>query len=131
MIESPVKRAPEQPTADLGDLLEDALHQAKSLIQAELSLARRELVAELKSTASSLLQLVIGVMFLQAGLVTLGVLAVLALGVGIAAVGVVIAFAAVGAVFLLVARRALAQRKLPHTTARLTRDAKQVMETVK
>jgi ABC-type nickel/cobalt efflux system permease component RcnA len=70
-------------------------------------------------------------MFLQAGLVTLGVLAVLALGVGTAAVGVVIALAAVGAVFLLVSWRALAQRKLPHTAARLALDAKQVMETVK
>jgi len=131
MIESSVKRAPERPTPDLGDLLEDALHQAKSLLQAELSLARRELVTELKSTASSLLLLVVGVMFLQAGLVTLGVLLLLALGVGVASAGVVIALAAVGAALLLIARRGLAQRKLPHTTARLALDAKQVMETVK
>jgi|GEM_PF-1038657 hypothetical protein len=131
MNESSVKRAPERPTPDLGDLLEDALHQAKSLMQAELSLARRELVTEVETATRSLVLLVVGVMFLQAALVTLGVLFVLALGVGVASEAVVVALAAIGAAVLLFARRALAHRKLPRTAARLTLDAKQVMETVK
>ena len=71
-------------------------------------------------------------MFLQAALVTLGVLLVLALGVGVASVGRGRRWLLlIGVATLLVARRALAQRKLLHTTARLTLDAKQVMETVK
>jgi uncharacterized membrane protein YqjE len=131
MTELSVKRAPEQPTPDLGDLLEDVLHQSKSLVQAEFSLARRELVAELRAATGSLVLLVIGVMFLQAALVTLGVLFVLALGVGVASAGVVVALAAIGAAVLLLARHQLAHRKLPRTLARLTLDAKQVMETVK
>jgi hypothetical protein len=131
MTESSVKRAPEQATPDLGELLEDVLHQAKTLMQAELSLARRELVTELKTAASSAVLLIVGVMFLQAALVTLGVLLVLALGAGVASVAVVVGLAVIGVAVLLFARRALAQRKLPHTTARLKLDAKQVMETVK
>jgi uncharacterized membrane protein YqjE len=131
MIEPSVQRAPAPSPPDLGDLLEDALHQAKSLVQAEFSLARRELVAELSTTLSSLVALLIGVMFLQAALVTLGVLLVLALGVGIASAAVVVALAAIGSLVVLVARHKLAQRKLRHTAARLTRDAKQVLETVK
>jgi uncharacterized membrane protein YqjE len=131
MTEPSVQRAPAPSPPDLGDLLEDALHQAKSLVQAEFSLARRELVTELSTTLSSLVALLIGVMFLQAALVTLGVLLVLALGVSIAAAAVVVALAAIGSLVVLVARRKLAQRKLPHTAARLTRDANQVLETVK
>ncbi|HEY1533068.1 MAG TPA: phage holin family protein [Polyangiaceae bacterium] len=131
MTEPSVKRAPAPSPPDLGDLLEDALHQAKSLVQAEFSLARRELATELSATTSSLVALLIGVMFWQAALVTLGVLLVLALGVGIASAAVVVALAAVGSVVVLVARHALAQRNLQHTAARLTRDAKQVLETVK
>jgi uncharacterized membrane protein YqjE len=131
MTESFVKHAPTPPPPDLGDLLEDALHQAKSLVQAEFSLARRELVTELNATTSSLVALLVGVMFLQAALVTLGVLLVLALGVGIASAAVVVALAVIGGAVVLFARQALAQRNFQHTAARLTRDAKQVLETVK
>jgi uncharacterized membrane protein YqjE len=131
MTESSVRRAPEQATPELGELLEDVLHQAKSLLQAEFSLARRELVTELKAAAGSLVALLIGVMFLQAALVTLGVLCVLALGVGIASAAVVVALAAIGSAVVLFARRALGQRSLQQTAARLARDAKQVLETVK
>ena len=131
MTESFVKRAAEPPTPDLGELLEDVMQQAKSLVQAEFSLARRELAAEFGTATSSLVLLLIGVMFLQAALVTLGVLAVLALGVSIASAIVVVALGAVGAALLLYARHALAHRKLPRTVARLTLDAKQVLDTVK
>jgi uncharacterized membrane protein YqjE len=131
MTESSLKSAPEQPTPDLSDLLEDALQQAKSLVQAELSLARRELVTELRTTASSLVLVLVAVMFFQAALVTLGVLLVLALGIGVASAAVVLALAVIGAAVLLFARHSLAQRKLPHTATRLKLDAKQVMETVK
>jgi hypothetical protein len=131
MTELSVKRTPTPPTPDLGDLLEDVLQQSKSLVQAEFSLARRELVAELRVATGSLVLLVTGVMFLQAALATLGVLIVLALGAGVASAGVVVALAAIGGVALLVARHELAHRKLPRTVARLTLDAKQIAETVK
>jgi uncharacterized membrane protein YqjE len=131
MTEPSVKRAPTPSPPELGDLLEDALHQAKSLVQAEFSLARRELATELKATTSSLVALLIGAMFLQAALVTLGVLLVLALGVGIASAAVVVALAVIGGAVVLFARQALAQRGFQHAAARLTRDAKQVLETVK
>jgi uncharacterized membrane protein YqjE len=128
MLESP---APKQPAPNLGELVEDALQQAKTLVQAEFSLARGELKSELKQALGSALLLVAGAMFLQAALVTLGVLLILAVGVGIGSVLVVVGFAAVAAVFLVVGLRAADQRKLPRTTARLSSDAKQVLETVK
>ena len=130
MFES-TQRKPEPAGPNLGDLVEDALHQAKTLVQAELSLAKRELTSEVTSTFESLIWLAVGVLFAQAALSTLGVLAVLALGVGVAALGVVLVLAAVSAALMIIGVRALKTRKLPKTTARLTMDAKQVMETVK
>ena len=132
MFESPAqRRAPEPAGPNLGDLVEDALLQAKSLVQAEFSLARRELTAEVTSTFGSLLWVGIGVLFAQAALTTLGVLAVIALGAGLASLAVVLVLAAISAVLIIVGTRSLTQRKLPKTTARLALDAKQVMETVK
>jgi hypothetical protein len=131
MTESNVRRAEAPPAPDFGDLLEDALLQAKNLVQAELSLARREVVSELSTAAHSLVTLVVGLMLLQAALATLGVLLVLSLGVSVASGGVVLGFALLGAVAVLYARRSLAQRKLARTTSRVALDAKQVMETVK
>ena len=94
-------------------------------------MARRELAAELGAATSSLVALLIGVMFLQAALVTLGVLSVLALGVSVASAAVSVALAAIGAAVLVHARHTLAHRKLPRTVARLKLDAKQVLDTVK
>lgn len=131
MTESAVKRAPNAPAPNFGDLVEDALLQAKTLIQAELSLAKREVQSEVKGASSSLVLLLIGAMFLQAALVTLGVLLVLALGAGLAASSVVVVLAAVGVACAFVAVRELGKRKLPRTSARLALDAKQVLETVK
>jgi uncharacterized membrane protein YqjE len=131
MTESAVKRAPDSAPPNFGDLVEDALLQAKNLVQAELSLARRELSSEMKGAYGALLLLSIGAMFLQAALVTLGVLLILAFGVGIAAGVVIAVFAAVGLTCTLLAARALGGRKLPRTSARLALDAKQVLETVK
>ena len=115
----------------MGDLVEDALLQAKTLVQAELSLARAELKTEFKQTLGSALALGVGVIFFQAALVTLGVLLVLALGPGIGAVIVVVGLLAIAVVCAVVGVRALQQKKLPRTTARLSTDAKQVLETVK
>ena len=115
----------------MGEVLEDALLQAKTLIQAELSLARHELSSEIHGAMASLLLLAVGAMFLQAALMTLGVLLVIAFGVGIASAAVIALFVAIGGVCLAMAARALGRRKLPRTTERLSRDAKQVLETVK
>jgi Flp pilus assembly protein TadB len=128
MLES---AAPKQPAPNLGELVEDALHQAKTLVQAEFSLARSELKSELKQTLSSALLLGAGAMCLQAALVTLGVLLILALGVGMTSVLVVLGLAALGAALLVVGVKSAQRRKLPRTTDRLSSDAKQVMETVK
>jgi uncharacterized membrane protein YqjE len=131
MSESVAKVSHESAPRNIGDVLEDALLQAKTLIQAELSLARHELSSELQGAYGSLLLLSIGAMFLQAALVTLGVGIVLAFGGSVAAVVVVAVFTALGCTCALLAARALGKRKLPRTTARLTLDAKQVLETVK
>jgi hypothetical protein len=130
MSEPAAERADAAPP-HLGELLENTLHHAKSLLQAELSLARRELSGELSAAYGSLGLLVVAAMFLQAALSTLAVVLVLAFGVGIAAVGLVALLAAVGAVLMVVALCSLERRKLPRTTARLALDAQQVMETVK
>lgn len=116
---------------NLGDLLEDALVQAKTLVQAELALARGELKSELARAVSSVLMLIVGAMFLQAALATLGVLLVMAFGVGVAATAVVVGLAGIGVVLALLGMRTLERKKLPQTTARITADAKQVLETVK
>ncbi len=131
MFGSEAKRAPETPGPNLGDLLEDALHQAKDLVQAELSLARRELASELDAAYSALGLLAVGAVLVQAGVATLGVVLVLAFGVGVAAISVVVGFLAIGGVLVVLALRSLERRKLPRTTARLALDAKQVLETVK
>jgi uncharacterized membrane protein len=128
MLESAV---PKQPAPNLGELVEDALHQAKTLVQAEFSLARSELKGELKQALSSALLLGAGAMCLQAALVTLGVLLVLALGVGVASVLVVFGLVVIAAALMLVGVHAIKGRKLPRTTDRLASDAKQVLETVK
>jgi hypothetical protein len=93
---------------NLGQLLENTLHHGKTLLQAELSLAR-----------------------LQAALTTLGVVLVLAFGVGVAAIALIVVLAGAGTVLVVMALRALERKKLPRTTARLTLDAQEVMETVK
>ena len=131
MFESGAVRSAEKARPNLGEVLEDALHQAKSLVQAELSLARSELVGELSHAYSALGFLAAGAILLQAGLATLGVLLVLALGVGIAAGAVVVAFLALGGALVFLAIRSFERKKFPRTTARLALDAKQVMETVK
>lgn len=131
VMDSSLNRAPEKPSPNLGDLLEDVLHQSKSLVQAEFSLARREFVADLKTTASSLVVVIFGVLILQAALATLGVLLVMAFGVGVGGAAVVVGFFAVGAVVLVWGLRSIERRKLARTSARLSLDAKQVMETVK
>jgi uncharacterized membrane protein YqjE len=128
------ERASEQPQPaepNLGQLLENTLHHGKELLQAELSLARRELSTEVSSAVGSLGLLAVGAMFLQAALTTLGVVLVLAFGVGAAVIALVVVLAAVGGVLTVVAIRALDRKKLPRTTARFAMDAKQVMETVK
>ncbi|HYQ30063.1 MAG TPA: phage holin family protein [Polyangiaceae bacterium] len=123
--------APKQPAPNLGELVEDAVEQAKTLLQAEFSLARVELKAELKQALGSALLLGAGAMFLQAALVTLGVSLVLALGSSIASVVVVLALVVVAASLLVLGLRSLRREKLPRTTARLSADAKRVLETVK
>ena len=130
MFESKPAPAMEK-SPNLGDLLEDALVQAKTLVQAELALARTELKSEFTRAVSSVLLLIIGAMFLQAALATLGVLLVLAFGVGLAAVAVVVGLVAIGLIAGVLGVRALEGRKLPKTTARISEDAKQVLETVK
>jgi uncharacterized membrane protein YqjE len=116
---------------NLGELLEKTLHHAKSLVQAELSLARREISSEVSAAYGALLILMLGAMFVQAALSTLGIVLVFAFGVGVASVALVVGLAAIGLVLALLALRSLERRKLPRTTARLTSDARQVMETVK
>ena len=123
--------APKPPAPSMGDLLEDALRQARTLVEAEFSLARAELKQELKRALGSALLLAAGAMFLQAALVTLGVLLVLALGASIASGVIVLALACIATSLLLIGVRAVRQEKLPRTTARLSTDAKQVLETVK
>ena len=131
MSESLRPQSPEPTQPNLGDLVEDALHQAKALVQAELSIARRELTSEVASTFDSLVWLALGALFAQAALTTLGVLAVLALGVGLASAGVIVLLAGVSAALFNVGIRALKRRSLAPVTARLAMDAKQVLETVK
>ncbi|HKO50291.1 MAG TPA: phage holin family protein [Polyangiaceae bacterium] len=127
MVDSAVTK---QPEPNLGELMEDALHQAKTLVQAEFSLARAELKGELRQMLGSTLLLVVGAMFAQAALVTAGVVLVLALGVGGESAIVVLGLFALAALFLVLGVRS-AQLKLPRTAARLSKDAKQVLETVK
>jgi uncharacterized membrane protein YqjE len=122
---------PKPPAPNLSELVEDALHQAKTLVQAELSLARNELKSELKQALGAALLLAAGAMFLQAALVTLGTLLVLALGVSLASGLVVLGLIAIAGALLLVGFRSTRRSKLPRTTARLSSDAKQVLETVK
>ena len=117
MLETDVMK---QPAPNLGDLVEDALHQAKTLVQAELSLARAELKAELKQFLGSLLLFGVGVMFAQAALVTLGVFLVLTLGVRGEALLVVLGLLAFAAVFMVLGVRSLELKKLPRTTERLS-----------
>ena len=131
MLEPAGNRSLDGAPPNLGDLLEDALHQAKTLVEAELSLAKSELASELAGVYGSLLLLGIGAIFLQAALATLGVLLVLAFGVGILASSVVVVLAIVGGVLALLALRSLNKKKLPRTSSRLALDAKQVLETVK
>lgn|SRR6187549_2929698 len=123
--------APKQPEANLSALVEDALQQAKTLVQAEFSLAGSELKAELNRALGSALLLGAGAMFLQAALVAASIVLVLVLGVGIASLAVVLALFAIAALLLLLGVRSARREKLPRTTARLSRDAKQVLETVK
>jgi uncharacterized membrane protein YqjE len=131
MFEPATTHGAEHDSPNLGKLLEDALLQAKTLVQAELSLARSELKGELTAVYGSLLLIGISALFLQAALVAGSVLLVMSLGAGALAGAVVFAFALVGATFLLFARRALAAIKLPRTMARLTADATQILETAK
>jgi uncharacterized membrane protein YqjE len=131
MFEPATPHGAENAPPNLGKLLEDALHQAKNLVQAELSLARTELKGELTAVYGTLLWFGLGVLFLQAALVAGSVLLVMALGAGALAGVVVFAFVLVGAMFLLLAWRALAKKKLPRTMARLTADATQILETAK
>ncbi len=128
MLES---AAPKPPAPNLAALVEDALQQAKTLVQAEFSLARAELKNELKQALGSALLLAAGAMCLQAALVTLGVLLVLALGVGIASVLVVLGLLVSAGLLALRGVRSSQWAKLPRTAARLRADAKQVLETVK
>ena len=123
--------APKPPAPNLTDLVEDALQQAKTLVQAEFSLARGELKNELKQALGSALLLGAGAMCLQAAIVTLGVLLVLALGVSVASGLVVLGLLLVAGVLLLLGVRSAQRAGLPRTTARLRADAKQVLETVK
>jgi uncharacterized membrane protein YqjE len=122
---------PKQPAPNLGELVEDALHQAKTLVQAELSLARGELKEELKQAVASALLLGAGAMVLQVALVTLSVLLVLALGTSVASGLVVLGLVVVAVSLLVLGLNSAKRRKLPRTTDRLTSDAKQVLETVK
>ena len=127
-------RASEQAQAsapNLGQLLENTLHHAKELLQAELSLARKELSSELSAAFGAIALLAVGVMFLQGALATLGVVLVLAFGVGVAAIVLLACLTVIGVACSALALRALKLRKLPRTTARLALDAQQVMETVK
>jgi len=131
MNEAVVKRSPDAVPRNVGDVLEDALLQAKTLIQAEVSLARHELSSELKAAYGMIALLAVGAMALQAALVTLGVWVMLAFGVGVAALVVIAALTAAGCACALVALRGLGKTKLPDTRARLASDAKEVLETVK
>ena len=131
MNERAARHAPELSSPNLGEVLEDVLLQAKTLVQAELSLAKREITSEVRGTIGALVLLGIGVMFLQAGLTTLGVLLIAAFGPGVAAAVVVALLAVIGAAFTVVAVQKLRQKKLPQTTERLALDAKQVVEAVK
>ncbi len=131
MNERAVRHAPEVGSPNLGEVLEDALLQAKTLVQAELSLAKREITSEVRGTFGSLVLLGVGAMFLQAGLTTLGVLLIAAFGPGVAAAVVVVLLAAIGAACAVVASRQLNRKKLPQTSERLALDAKQVVEAVK
>ena len=128
MDESAVSK---QPAANLSALVEDALEQAKTLVRAELSLAGSELKSELSRALRSALLLGAGAMFLQAALLTTSILLVLMLGGGLASLGVVLAFVAIAALLLLLGVRSTRHQKLPRTTARLSNDAKQVLEAVK
>lgn len=131
MNEAVVKRSADTVPRNVGDVLEDALLQAKTLIQAEVSLARHELSSELKAAYGMIALLAVGAMALQAALVALGVWVMLAFGVGVAALVVIAALTAAGCACALVALRGLGKTKLPDTRARLASDAKEVLETVK
>ena len=131
MFESATNRAPESAPPKLGELLEDVLLQARDLVQAELSLAGKELKQELKMAVRSALLLLVAAMLFQAALVVLGVLLVLQWGAGSASLAVVLVLAGGGVALSIIAVRSLRRERLPRTTARLSQDAKQLMETVK
>ena len=130
MQESLSGSAPTAPP-NFGELLEHTLHDAKGLLAAELSLARRELSSEVSSAFGSIGLLLAGVMFLQAALTTLAVFVLIAFGAGVAGASTIAVLAGVGVFLCLRAKHALARRKLPRTTARLALDAEQVMGAVK
>jgi Flp pilus assembly protein TadB len=127
MLESDASK---QTAANLGDLVEDALQQTKTLVRAEFSLAWSELKSELKQALGSALLLGAGAMCLQTALVTLALVLVLALGPALASL-VILGFVALAALFLVLGVRSAQHKKLPRTSARLSSDAKQVLEAVK
>lgn len=127
----PVADSANQSPAHLGELLEDTLGHAKSLIQAEFALARREVASQVTAASGSVLMLLGGIMFVQAALSTLGVLLVLAFGVGAASAALVVVLAAIGVSLAILALGSLKRRNLSHTSARLQLDAQEIMETVK
>jgi uncharacterized membrane protein YqjE len=130
MQESASGSAPTAPPS-FGELVEHTLHDAKGLLQAELSLARRELSSEVSSALGSIGLFLAGAMFLQAALTTLGVFVLIVFGAGAVGASMIAVLAGIGIWLCVRAKHALAQRKLPRTTARLALDAEQVMGAVK
>ena len=122
--------APTETASNVGDLVEDVLLQAKTLLQAELSLARREIALELGAARALMVWLTVGVLCIHAALVSLGVLLVLWLGAGYGALTVAV-LAVAGVSCTGVALRRFQGRKLPRTTDRLRSDAQHILATLK
>jgi len=132
MIElQPPAGEPAPGTSSAAQILEKTVQDGLALARAELTLAKREALEQARAWAGSALLAVLGVLFLEAALVTLGVLLVLLLHASALGFVVVAVLFAIALGFGLVARRALQQLKGPSAPARAELDAREVVAAIK
>ncbi len=124
------ENSPDQrdPAERLADLAGDAVTHAKELVRAELSLAKGELVKELKAGALAVALCVLALVFVHSGYLVLIAAIILALsGKALAAVVVGAALLVLGAGAAFAAYRAFKHRHLPRTRERLAQDAQALL----
>jgi hypothetical protein len=117
-------------SANVQQLLKNVVHDGLELGRAELNLAKREVVEQARSLATSAILLLAALMLLQAAITTLGVLLVLMLRATAFGFVVVAALAVIAAALGLLGLHKAEQKKL-HVGQRAKRDAREIMEAMK